>query len=128
MNFTFLYIANGICLFLFIIHILLKVKTNMKSEHLINLSPQNVDTTCNWVILFDSGFDKNNLLNKSIYVLDEKNIMVPVRITIKDANTLIINAPVNGYVVGKSYHLYLNERLDLTSSSERNYKLQFNIY
>ncbi|RUS57050.1 hypothetical protein QI30_08265 [Kurthia sp. 3B1D] len=128
MNFTFLYIANSICLFLFILHIFLKIKANMKMKRPIKLRPQNVDATCNWVILFDNGFNRNNLLNSSIYVLDEKDVMVPIRIAIKDPNTLIIHAPVNGYTAGKSYQLYLNERLDLAASSERDYKVPFNVY
>ena len=100
----------------------------MKMKRPIKLRPQNVGATCNWVILFDNGFNRNNLLNSSIYVLDEKDVMVPVRIAIKDSNTLIIHAPVNGYTAGKSYQLYLNERLDLAASSERDYKVPFNVY
>jgi len=127
LSFTVLYIAIGFCLLLFIVHIFVKRNTPINSEDLIHLRPVRVNTQCNWIIVFEKGFNKNNLLNGSIYVLDDNNLLVPVKISIKDRNTLIIHAPVNGYKVGKSYSLYLNDRLDLKSSSERNYKLQFNV-
>lgn len=120
-----LYIIIGI--FLFVIIEYIYKKKAFYSNRYTNIEKNIVSSDCKFIIIFDKGFNKYNISNENIYILDEKHSLIPIKVQIKDSYTLIITAQSQGYLAGKTYNLYLNDCLDLKSSNNKEYRVDFKI-
>ncbi|MBM7694272.1 hypothetical protein JOC77_003733 [Peribacillus deserti] len=108
---------------------------NEKQHSSIKVSQENIATASmnqsdiplnqEWVITYDNGLNRDIISEKSIYVIDDDNNKVPVKVNVEDSNNLLIKPPSEGYLQGKSYDLYLDRDLDLENDGNENLPYQY---
>ncbi|WP_179107239.1 beta-propeller domain-containing protein [Sediminibacillus massiliensis] len=73
----------------------------------------------NWTVNFSEEMDPETFQSSAVKVLDESDQTVPVSLTWNSTHTsLQIEAPEQGYQIGKQYRLHIAE--DVTAASGRN--------
>jgi hypothetical protein len=94
-------------------------------------SYQIVERNKEWVIVFDRGINESVLNSNNIYVLDDRNNRIPVKIQREDNVTIKILPPKEGYKTGSNYYLFINKDLDLEHSGkdtqQKEYKIAFKV-
>jgi hypothetical protein len=94
-------------------------------------SYQTVECNKEWVIVFDQGINESLLNSDNIYVLDDRNNHIAVKIQREDNVTIKILPPKEGYKTGRNYYLFINKDLDLEHSEkdtqQKEYKIAFKV-
>lgn len=84
-----------------------------------------------WVIVFDEGINESLLNSDNIYVLDERNNYIPVKIQRENNVTIKILPPKEGYKTGSNYYLFINKELGLKDlgkdTQQKEYKIAFKV-
>ncbi|QPA31449.1 hypothetical protein [Thermaerobacillus caldiproteolyticus] len=92
---------------------------------------QTVERNKEWVIVFDEGINESLLNSDNIYVLDERNNYIPVKIQRENNVTIKILPPKEGYKTGSNYYLFINKELDLKDlgkdTQQKEYKIAFKV-
>ncbi|WP_052113064.1 M64 family metallopeptidase [Clostridium novyi] len=88
---------------------------------------QMVDPNKTWTIKFSNQIEFDDLIKEGIIVKDSKGKKVNVQIKLgEDGKTIIINAPVGGYVAREKYKLNINEKVH--SKKGKNIKKSINLF
>ncbi len=94
-------------------------------------SYQTVERNKEWVIVFDKGINESLLNSDNIYVLDDRNNHIPVKIQRENNVTIKILPPKEGYKMGSNYYLFINRNLDLEhlgkETQQKEYKIAFKV-
>jgi hypothetical protein len=92
---------------------------------------QTVERNKEWVIVFDKGINELLLNSDNIYVLDDRNNHIPVKIQREDNSTIKILPPKEGYKTGTNYYLFINKDLDIEhlgrDTQQKEYKIAFKV-
>lgn len=80
-------------------------------------SKKTADVKKTWTVTLSSPADVSSIKDSNIYVVDEKNQKVPVKLSLSSNNTKISVTPVNAYSSTKKYRLYFTQ--GITSQNKK---------
>lgn len=89
-----------------------------QSNYTVFDSQQNISADKTWNIKFSDNIDKNSVTSENVRIIDENG--TPIKLSLSCNQNIISVKPLNNYISGKTYNIYVDNIKGLDGSGLKN--------